>query len=156
MWSWHRSVCWCDWGRERRRMSEFKEYVAVCHFKVLETPSRDGQLRIFGIWSWCRGTRTVQADSDSESRRRSEWGNHSGKPSDSDYLQPLYAPAPINKGHSLCRLSESASETESACTVRVPLRYAVPGSSYVCSACCCCLFAQLVQLCVCVCVCVCR
>ena len=64
----------------------------------------------------------MQADSDSESRRRSEWGNHFGKPSDSDYLQRLYAPALINKGHSLCRLSESASETESACTVCVPLR----------------------------------
>ena len=37
-----------------------------------------------------------------------------------DYLPPLYAPALINKGHSLCRLSESASETESACTVRLP------------------------------------
>ena len=67
-----------------------------------------------------RGMRTVRADSDSESRRRSEWGNHSGKPSDSDYLPPLYAPALMNKGHSLCRLSESASETESACTVHVP------------------------------------
>jgi len=31
-------------------------------------------------------------------------------------------------------------------------RYAVPGSSYVCFACCCCLFAQVAQLRACVCV----
>ena len=36
-------------------------------------------------------------------------------------LPPLYAPALINKGHSLCRLSESETESESACTVRVPI-----------------------------------
>ena len=78
-----------------------------------------------------KGTRTVQADSDSESRRRSEWGNHSGKPSDSDYLQRLYAPPLINKGHSLCRLSESASATESASTVRVPLDWNKSISQFV-------------------------
>jgi len=33
-------------------------------------------------------------------------------------LPPLYAPALLNKGHSLCQLSES--EPESACTIRVP------------------------------------
>ena len=34
-------------------------------------------------------------------------------------LPPLYAPALLNKGHSLRQLPESESEPESACTMRV-------------------------------------
>ena len=40
-----------------------------------------------------------------------------------------------------------------ACARVCVLRYAIPGESW--TARCCCLFAQLVELCVCVCVCVC-
>ena len=46
--------------------------------------------------------------------------------------------------------SSMYSESDRSLCVRL-LRYAIPGESTVWSACCCCLFAQLAQLCVCVC-----
>jgi len=63
--------------------------------------------RSSSIWSikerHREGTRMVQEDSgsdpDSESRKQ-EWGNHSGKPSDSDCLD-----RPADKGHSMRRLA---------------------------------------------------
>jgi len=50
---------------------------------------------------------------------KQEWGNHSGEPSDSDCLD-----RPADKGYYRAdwrQLSESESESESACTMRVPL-----------------------------------